>query len=300
MQPQKDHLSTNAMILAAAGIERNELFGENSALSMIAKSAAAGAVIDEGLHYTSALRAAIGVQSNFNLNFATDFFKMSQLSNLSAISSSTLRQPNTSTLSESFEFARYFSKSFKLPDFSELDLEGDDIEEKGKIIVQISSTEIPTIIKEFYADHSRLNNINHRKFEEVIAELFRYHGYEVSLTKQTRDGGFDMILQKTLDDGRPFKAIVECKKRSKKKIDVNIIRCFSAVAYREGIRDGIIVTTSFFSPDAEKESKLMPADLLLKNRNDVLSWAGSYLGKMPVIDLDFSKKKTKDGIILSS
>ena len=290
-------LTTNAMMAAATAVKSNNLFTENPALSAIAKSTAALGAIDKSLHSSSALYAAIGAQKNLNLNFAVDFFKASQLSSLSAMSS-LLRQPNTSPLSQSFEFARHLSKSFILPDFSEFDFE-DDIDEGQKIIIQISPTEIPTLIKEFYANNAQLNIINPRKFEEVIAELLRYHGYEVTLTKQSRDGGFDMTLQKTLDDGRPFKALVECKRR-KKKIDVTIVRCFSAVAYREGVRDGIIVTTSTFSKDAIKESEFMPADLSLKDRSDVISWAGSYLGKMPVIDLDLSKKKSKGGLILLS
>ena len=291
MHSKNTELTTSAMMLAAAGIGRNSLFTENSILSIIAKSYAASGAIAKGFHSSSALHTAIGMQNKLNLNFASDFLKASHLSNLSALATSTLRHPNTSLLSQSFEFARYASQSFILPDFSKIKFD-DEAEGEKKIIIQISPTDIPTIIKELYADNARLNIINPRKFEEVIAELLRYHGYEVSLTKQTRDGGFDMTLQKTLEDGRPFKAIVECK-RFKKKIDVNIIRCFSAVAYKEGVRDGIIVTTSTFTRDAEKECKFMPADLSLKDRSDVLSWAGSYLGKMPFINLDFQKRGLK-------
>lgn len=294
---KKNLLSTNAFATALEVARHNEFFTQNLRVPDIIK--AQSEAISIGVRPISALLEAVKVQNNNNLSFATDFFKMSQFSNLSALSS-LLRQPNTSTLSQSFEFARFNTKSFVLPDFSELDLDEDDNEEKKELLIQISPAEIPTIIKEFYADQSRLDKMNGHKFEEVIAELLRYHGYEVIITKKTRDGGFDMTLYKTLDDGRPFKAIVECKRR-KKKISVEMIRCFSAVAFREGFREGIIVTSSFFSPDAVKESKMnMPADLLLKDRNDVLSWAGSYVANMPIIDLDLSKSKSKGGIILAS
>src|SRR5215211_5952306 len=35
--------------------------------------------------------------------------------------------------------------------------------------------------------------ISPRQFEEIIAELFFREGYEVELTKQTRDGGYDIV-----------------------------------------------------------------------------------------------------------
>jgi HJR/Mrr/RecB family endonuclease len=35
--------------------------------------------------------------------------------------------------------------------------------------------------------------LNRRLFEEFVAELFHEFGYEVELTKRTRDGGRDVI-----------------------------------------------------------------------------------------------------------
>ncbi len=41
-----------------------------------------------------------------------------------------------------------------------------------------------------------LRNLNRRRFEELVAELFVGFGYAVELTKRTRDGGKDIIAIK--------------------------------------------------------------------------------------------------------
>src|SRR5713226_7587905 len=60
-------------------------------------------------------------------------------------------------------------------------------------IVQVGSF-VGTALLKHYADHPHeLKRIGHRQFEELVAELFRGFGYDVELTKRTRDGGIDVI-----------------------------------------------------------------------------------------------------------
>lgn len=192
-----------------------------------------------------------------------------------------------SNIGNTLAFTQINRRSFILPDFDEVEL-NDSSDESGKIIIQIDPKHLRQTIMSLYNDPNILKSINPHKFEDVVAELLRHHGYKVKQTKKTRDGGFDMVIEQIQEDGTPFKAIVECK-RFNKKIDVSIIRCFSAVAYREKIKRGIIVTSSTFTRDAIDECKLgLPADLTLKNKKDLLGWAGSYLGKMPYVDLYFN------------
>src|ERR1700722_14117780 len=52
------------------------------------------------------------------------------------------------------------------------------------------------------------------KFEEIIADIFSKDGFNVSLTKRTRDGGRDIIALRA-DLGIPCKYIIECKRYAK-------------------------------------------------------------------------------------
>ena len=52
--------------------------------------------------------------------------------------------------------------------------------------------------------------MNRRGFEELVAELFGGFGYEVELTKQTRDGGRDIVAIKRGEV--QVKYLIECKR----------------------------------------------------------------------------------------
>ena len=54
------------------------------------------------------------------------------------------------------------------------------------------------------ANPELLKDLSRRLFEEVIAEVFHALGYEVELTKRTRDGGNDIIAIRTTCSSSPF------------------------------------------------------------------------------------------------
>ena len=129
----------------------------------------------------------------------------------------------------------------------------------------------PEILKEIPYKHSRI-------FEEVIAEIFSGFGYEVELTKRTRDGGKDIIALRKRD-GKNEKILIECKHWSD-RIDVKPIRELIGVAVTQGeLPTGIILaTTSNFTPDARKISvnSTIPIELGLRDYNDLLMWIKDY------------------------
>lgn len=118
-----------------------------------------------------------------------------------------------------------------------------------------------------------------RVFEEIVAEIFRKFGYEIELTKRTRDGGKDIIALRKSGDSVTERLLIECK-HWKSKIDVKPIRNLIGVAVtQDELPTGIILaTTSTFTEDA-KELKINPTisiELDLKDYNDVLNWIGDY------------------------
>ena len=163
-----------------------------------------------------------------------------------------------------------------VPDLSAIEYSFDDFQEKDieeeKLIEVVDNTRL--LIRSIYKDYSLLDIIDPRKFEEIVAELLHYKGFEVSLTKRTRDNGYDILaLQKI--SGFPVKFLVECK-RQKKNIGIDIIRSFCDVIRTEQANKGIIFTTSYFSRDSQKRKDELGTILDFKNREDIIEWVIEY------------------------
>lgn len=160
----------------------------------------------------------------------------------------------------------------------DFDLYADLEEEKFEspaIISEIS--DIKKSIQKIYEDNQFLYKLKSRKFEEVIAELLFNRGFEVELTKQTRDNGYDIIALNKIN-GFPNKYLVECKKyAANRPIGIDIIRCFCDVIKEEKANKGIIFTTSYFTKPSEDRKKKEGHLLDFVNRDDLLDWVKDYL-----------------------
>ncbi|MBB6271903.1 HJR/Mrr/RecB family endonuclease [Pedobacter cryoconitis] len=89
-----------------------------------------------------------------------------------------------------------------------------------------------------------------REFEEMTAELLEKRGYNVDLTKATRDGGKDLIVAQHSDLGN-FVYYVECKQyRSDRPVGVNLVRELAGAVWADRVTAGIVITSSYFSPEA--------------------------------------------------
>ncbi|MDR2570451.1 MAG: restriction endonuclease [Oscillospiraceae bacterium] len=102
---------------------------------------------------------------------------------------------------------------------------------------------------------SLMREISPREFERLIADLYRELGFEVELTKQTRDGGKDLYVLSRTDIGS-FLYLVECKRYAPNKpVGVEIIRNLYGVMgmSKRKANAGIVVTTSHFTKDAKNE-----------------------------------------------
>jgi len=70
---------------------------------------------------------------------------------------------------------------------------------------------------------------------------------------------------------------VECKRyAADQKIDVGIIRNVAGVHYLDKPAKSIIVTTSFFTKDAQETAKQIENQLDLKDFNDIKIWLEKY------------------------
>lgn len=134
-------------------------------------------------------------------------------------------------------------------------------------------TDMDDAVKKYFKKHpEKLYEINPRKFEELIASIFKDFGFDVELTKATRDGGRDIIAN-IKNSVYSLLAYIECKRYAPdNKVDVGIIRNVAGVHYLRKPSKSIIVTTSFFTKDAQEEAKLIENQLDLKDYNDIKIW----------------------------
>ncbi len=119
---------------------------------------------------------------------------------------------------------------------------------------------------------SILHSITPREFEELVAEIFDRQGFDVELTKATRDGGKDIIaIQSNM--GIKLKYIVECKRYAMhNKVTLDVVQRLYGVKMAEKANKAILVTTSSFTKDASKFASQHCWDLSLKDKRDLLSW----------------------------
>lgn len=117
--------------------------------------------------------------------------------------------------------------------------------------------------------------LSHRDFEKLIAEIFDGLGYEVELTKRTRDGGRDIIAIRQAEVHVRF--LIECKHPDKlKTIGVRPVRELLGVKADNQAGKAILATTAFFSKDAQLIFERNRWELEGRDRDGVLDWIARY------------------------
>lgn len=115
-----------------------------------------------------------------------------------------------------------------------------------------------------------IQEITPRQFEELVCELFERKGYNVQLTKQTRDGGKDIIVlsNSLLGD---LVIYAECKKRATKHpVDVGLVRQLYGTVEADRATAGIMVTNSYFSKDARKFQQTIKSRMSLIDYTELM------------------------------
>jgi len=111
-----------------------------------------------------------------------------------------------------------------------------------------------------------------RKFEELIARLLEEQGCAVTLTKRTRDGGYD-IFGRTKTGAANLTFLAECKRYGpENRVGVEIVRGVYGVTEEHRVNYGLIVTTSSFSKDARQETLRIGPRIQLAEYADVCDW----------------------------
>lgn len=111
-----------------------------------------------------------------------------------------------------------------------------------------SAVALPEIESHLRRHFSDVYHLSPRKFEELISLVYRQLGWRVTLTKQSRDGGYDLFC---LQDDTGKVCLVECKRYSReRRIGISAIDRLLGVLYRNSVTQAQFVTTSGFTHPA--------------------------------------------------
>ena len=145
-------------------------------------------------------------------------------------------------------------------------------------IIQITSHVDRALIERLSQFPEDIRIMNRRVFEELVAELFIGFGYEVELTKRTRDGGKDIIAIKRREVETRF--LIECKRPDPgNPIGVSTVRELYGVKVDDGASKAILATTTYFTPDAKLFSSKHRWELELRDFEDLQEWISDYLNR---------------------
>lgn len=143
-------------------------------------------------------------------------------------------------------------------------------------IIHTASLADRLLIERLHKNPDDLRTINRRLFEEIIAEIFSGLGYEVELTKRTRDGGKDIIAIKRSEVDLRF--LIECKRPDPgNSIGISTVRELYGVKLDDGATKAIIATTTYLSSPAKEFVEKHRWELEAKEYDGILEWISSYL-----------------------
>lgn len=143
------------------------------------------------------------------------------------------------------------------------------ISSDGILIVQSINEELFSMLAK---QPNLLYKLPPRSFEEIIARLLEKQGCEVSLTKRTRDGGYD-ILGKMKAPFADLIFLAECKRyKPENKVGVEIVRGLYGVTEAHRANLGLIITTSSFTADAREEKLRIGNRIELREYDDLCNW----------------------------
>jgi len=145
-----------------------------------------------------------------------------------------------------------------------------------KPIIQVVSFVEQRLIEELHKHPDLFKDMDRRRFEEIVAELFDGFGYAVELTKRTRDGGKDVIAIKRAEVDVRF--LISCKRTDPgNPVRVGAVRELHSVKESERATKGIIATTTHFTQDARLLVEKHQWELELRDFEAVKEWVAAYL-----------------------
>lgn len=119
-----------------------------------------------------------------------------------------------------------------------------------------------------------------RKFEELVAEIFRDLGYETVLTPKSKDGGRDVHAIRK-DSVGTMLFLIECKRWARDRpVGVEVVRGLYGVVAAEKATCGIVATTSRFTTGAKQFASQVRYQVSLRDFDNLREWLLGYKGPL--------------------
>jgi restriction system protein len=149
----------------------------------------------------------------------------------------------------------------------------------ARTTLDVAVTEISDeLIAALAANPAMLHQLDARKFEKLVAELYRRRGFEATLTPASGDEGVDVYVVRRDDVGSTLWVVQAKRYALNHKVGAGVVRELFGTVHAKNASAGILVTTSFFEPGAERmerdyEYKLELRDYL--RLQEMLRWGAS-------------------------
>lgn len=176
-----------------------------------------------------------------------------------------------------YDVENFFDSIARPDEGEELITAHDLLKHRAGLAVQADVAEINAELVRYLALHpEEMYELNPRRFEQLVAELFRDKGYDIELGRGTKDGGVDIRAFLRNDIGTLL-TLIQCKRFGpQNKVNVDVVRGLYGVVNRENASSGIIVTTSTFTRDARSEQEQLSHRIHLAEYTNLTKWLKEY------------------------
>jgi restriction system protein len=142
-----------------------------------------------------------------------------------------------------------------------------------------------SLVLDLQAQRLKLENLDWRQFEELVAELLRGDGFTVQLTKKTRDGGVDILAEKVIPKMGTILSVWQAKKMKEgNKVGLRIIRELADTRGQLKASKGVIVTSTSLTRDAIRRIQSDKYILEGFQKPQLLDWIRQYRqGRSPAV-----------------
>lgn len=135
-------------------------------------------------------------------------------------------------------------------------------------------TDIESEVIAYFSKHPELLfSLHSRRFEELVASIFRTGGFDVELTPESRDGGVDIFAVRKDGFAGGMLHVIECKRYNpSNKVGIGVVQRLLGVVDHHRATKGMIITTSTFSSDALEFASKSQYRLGLSDYADITKW----------------------------
>ena len=132
------------------------------------------------------------------------------------------------------------------------------------------------LLEFFRVNPELMHAMSPRKFEELVAAIFRNNGYHVELTPESRDNGVDIIAVQTSALTGDSVHLIECKRYAPDRpVGIGVVQRLLGVVTHLRATKGVVVTTSQFTAPARVVAQNSRHVLALRDYEALTSWLQS-------------------------